>query len=148
MTKRVIGQTAQVEIAEAGLEFLGRVDTGAASTSVNAQAIQMEGDMVRFDLLNRAGERVTMRMPVEKTHRVRNAEGTEERVYVKLTLCHNGVTKRVLANLNDRARLTYALLLGRNWLEDDYVVDVSHDAVMPEGGALERLKAPMRLVNR
>ena len=132
--KRVIGQTVQVEIPEAGLDFLGRVDTGAASTSVHAESVHVEGGKVRFDLINRAGERVTLRKPVAKTHLVRNAERSEERVYVELTLSHDGVSKRVLANLNDRAGLTYALLLGRNWLENDFVVDVSREAVLPETG--------------
>lgn len=129
--KRVIGQTAHVEIAEAGLEFLGRVDTGAASTSVHAESVQLEGNTVSFYLLNRAGDRIKMQAPLAKTALVRNPEGSERRIYVELTLRHEGAEKQVLANLNDRSDLTYALLLGRNWLQDDYIVDVTREAVRP-----------------
>ena len=125
--KRVIGQTAWVEIAEAGIEFLGRVDTGAASTSVHAESVQVDGDMVDFVIRNRTGERMEMRAPIVKRVLVRNPEGREKRVYVELTVSHDGIAKTVLANLNDRSGLTYALLLGRDWLQDDFVVDVSRD---------------------
>ena len=62
---------------------------------------------------------------------VRNAVGQEERVYVELTIRHQGVEKQVQASLNDRSSLNYALLLGRNWLQDDFVVDVTRNAVPP-----------------
>lgn len=132
--KRVIGPTAPVEVSEAGMEFLGRVDTGAASTSIHAEAIQVEGDMVSFQLVDRNGTRVTMREPVVQTRLVRNPEGREKRVYVELTLRHEGHAKRVLANLNDRSELTYPLLLGRNWLRDDYLVDVTREDEAPTAG--------------
>jgi hypothetical protein len=127
--KRVIGQTVQVEISEAGLEFLGRVDTGAASTSVHAESVKVEGDIASFVLVNRKGGRVSMRAPIVKTAMVHNPEGGEKRIYVDLTICYQGLAKRVRANLNDRSGLTYAVLLGRNWLQDDFLVDVSREPV-------------------
>jgi hypothetical protein len=30
-----------------------------------------------------------------------------------------------MVNLNDRSAMKYRLLLGRNWLENDYLVDVA-----------------------
>lgn len=126
-SKRVIGQTARVEIAESGLEFLGRVDTGAASTSVHAESVRVDGETVNFILVNRSGGRVEMRAPLMKKDVIRNSLGREQRVYVELTVRHDGVTKRVCANLNDRSGLTYPLLLGRDWLQDDFIVDVARD---------------------
>lgn len=134
--KRVIGQTARVEIAEAGMDFLGRVDTGAASTSVHAESVQVDGDMVDFVIRNKDGERMEMRAPIMKRVLVRNPEGREKRVYVELTVSHDGVAKTVLANLNDRSGLTYALLLGRDWLQDDFVVDVSREEALPPLAAM------------
>ncbi len=140
-SKRVIGQTAQVQISEAGLEFLGRVDTGAASTSVHAESVKVEGDMASFVLVNRTGGRVKMRAPIVKTAMVHNPEGSEKRIYVDLTICYQGLAKRVRANLNDRSGLTYAVLLGRNWLQDDFLVDVSREPVLPPEPADRELLA-------
>ena len=129
--KRVIGQTAWVEIPEAGLSFLGRVDTGAESTSVHAESIHLDGGMVEFELVNRLGGRVRMRAPLAKTDVVRNAVGSEERMYVDLTIRHEGMEKRVRTSLNDRSALNYGLLLGRNWLQDDFLVDVGRGFERP-----------------
>jgi len=131
LSKRVIGQTAWVEIPEAGLGFLGRVDTGAKSTSVHAESIRVVGGKVEFELVNRFGGRVKMRAPLAKTSVVRNAVGREQRMYVDLTIRHEGSEKRVRASLNSRSGLNYALLLGRDWLQDDFVVDVAREPVRP-----------------
>ena len=123
--KRVIGPTEHVEIAEAELGLLARVDTGAKTTSVHAEAIQLDGEFVNFVLEGPCGAQVPMRLPIAKTQAVRSAVGSEKRVFVELTLEHDGHAKPVLVNLKDRSHMTYPLLLGRNWLQDDYVVDVS-----------------------
>jgi len=123
--KQVIGQTARVGIEEAALEFVARVDTGAASTSLHAEAVQIKDGIVDFIAVNQDGARVPLRLPLAKTARVRNSGGIKERVYVEMTVHHEGRRKQVRVNLNDRSGLTYPLLLGRNWLEDEYLVDVS-----------------------
>lgn len=123
--KQVIGQTARVGIEEAALEFVARVDTGAASTSLHAESVQIENDIVDFIAVNQDGARVPLRLPLAKTARVRNSGGSKERVYVEMTVNHQGRSKQVCVNLNDRSGLTYPLLLGRNWLQDEYLVDVS-----------------------
>ncbi len=130
-SKRVIGPTETVEIAEASMNLLGRVDTGARTTSVHAESIELEGGTVSFVLTGGDGQRISMRRPIAKTRPVRSATGTEERVFVELTLEHAGLAKPVLVNLRDRSHMTYPLLLGRNWLQDDYVVDVSQPPVVP-----------------
>lgn len=131
-SKQVIGQTAEVTIAEAGMEFIARVDTGAASTSVHAEEVRVDGDMVDFEIVNRDGARLAMRMPVAKSGTVRNSGGSGTRVFVEMTVRHGGMDKRVLVNLSERDHMTYALLLGRNWLKDDYIVDVSQQPMEPQ----------------
>lgn len=130
--KQVIGQTARVGIEEAALEFVARVDTGAASTSLHAESVRIENGIVDFIAVNQEGVRVPLRLPLAKTARVRNSGGTQERVYVEMTVQHEGRSKQVCVNLSNRSGLTYPLLLGRNWLEDEYLVDVSLDPAIVE----------------
>ncbi len=146
LSKRVIGQTAWAEIPEAGLRLLGRVDTGAASTSVHAESIRLNGREVEFELVNRIGKRVKMRAPLAKISVVRNGVGSEQRMYVDLTIRHEGVEKQVRAGLNDRSGLDYALLLGRDWLQDDFVVDVACEPVRPPESWLD--ERPMTEASR
>lgn len=144
----MIGQTEKVEITEASIELLGRVDTGAASTSVHAEELRIDGNMVSFALTAPDGQRVFLRKPIAKTGNVRNAERNEQRIYVELTLHHAGLTKRVLVNLNDRASLTYPLLLGRNWLKDDFVVDVSRAPLKPSAPSMDGSRELTKLASQ
>jgi len=124
-SKRVIGPTETVTIADASMGLMARVDTGARTTSVHAESIEVQDGMVRFELVCSNGRRVPMQRALAETRTVRSAAGSEERVFVELALEHDGRTKEVLVNLKDRSHMTYPLLLGRNWLQDDYIVDVS-----------------------
>ncbi len=133
--KRVIGQTARVGIEEVAMEFVARVDTGAATTSLHAEEVRVANEMVDFVVFNRDGSRVPLRLPLARMGTVRNSGGSKERVFVEMTLNHEGESKRVMVNLNNRARLSYPLLLGRNWLMDDYLVDVSREPETPARAA-------------
>lgn len=142
--KRVIGPTETVAIADAEIGLVARVDTGARTTSVHAESIELMDDEVRFDLVCPDGRRVPMQRPVAEVRTVRSAAGSEDRVFVELTLEHDGYAKPVLVNLKDRSHMAYPLLLGRNWLKDDYIVDVSREPVVPAKSA----GTSMRLVSR
>lgn len=131
-TKSVVGQTATIGIGGTSLSLLARVDTGARTTSIHAESIEIRGQAVRFQLKDENGQRVVMERPIVKKANVRNAVGQEERVFVELTLDFNGHSKPLLVNLRDRSRMTYRLLLGRNWLDGDYLVDVSRKPDEPQ----------------
>jgi hypothetical protein len=135
--KRIVGPTEVVSVQEAGLSFLGRMDTGAATTSIHAVDIEVAGNLpagancigqpVAFTVFNEQGQACRLTARVEKTETIKTSEGREERLFVYLTVGWQGETKRVLVNLNDRGAMKYRLLLGRNWLERDFLVDVARN---------------------
>lgn len=43
---------------------------------------------------------------------------------VRLPLRWHGITKNEEVNLRDRSAMRYKLLIGRNWLAKDFLVDV------------------------
>jgi hypothetical protein len=49
----------------------------------------------------------------------------DHRYKVRLTLQWKDVRKEVLVTLNDRTDMEYPLLVGRNFLRGDFLVDVS-----------------------
>ncbi|MGI9428772.1 MAG: RimK/LysX family protein, partial [Bythopirellula sp.] len=55
---------------------------------------------------------------------IKTSEREETRYKVPVTLNCLDVKKRVLVSLNDRSHMTYPMLLGRNFLQGDFVVDV------------------------
>jgi hypothetical protein len=132
--KRIIGPTTIVAEAESELDFRARVDTGAMTTSVHVEewAIEDEssdmneniGKKIRFRMKNHKGESQWLETRIEEIALVKTAKHQEERYKVLLNLQWNDMKKEVLVTLNDRSRMKYPMLLGRNFLEGDFVVDV------------------------
>jgi hypothetical protein len=48
----------------------------------------------------------------------------EKRYIIELVVSWKNVNKTVEVNLRDRSRMNYKLLIGRNWLSGDFLVDV------------------------
>jgi hypothetical protein len=63
---------------------------------------------------------------------VRTAAKNEERYKVRLKLRWEDVEKKVLVTLNDRQHMEYQLLIGRNFLRDDFLVNVSLNSEHPD----------------
>ena len=134
-SKQLIGPTATVEETESDLDFMARVDTGATTSSLHVEEWVIEdeankmsdnvGKTMRIRLKNRRGETEWIKRKIIDISTIKTSEQEEERYKVRMTLRYNDVKKRVLVSLNDRSHMTYPALLGRNFLRDDFVVDVS-----------------------
>ncbi len=83
------------------------------------------GRNIQFRTMNELNQQATYTAKVIDVSRVRNAQGIEDRYVVELDLEWQGLNKRVKVNLRDRSAMTYKLLIGRNWLAGDVLVDVA-----------------------
>ena len=128
--KQIVGATEIIGIAEAEMDFKARVDTGARTSSIHAEAIMVDtsdnpqGQPISFLLVNKLGQSHKIETRVASVVTVKTSEGSEIRYKVPLTLIWNDSSKTVLLTLNDRKAMRYRLLLGRNWLHGDFIVDV------------------------
>ncbi|MEH6534326.1 MAG: RimK/LysX family protein [Photobacterium frigidiphilum] len=135
--KSIVGQVETIKIHELGMDYKARIDTGAATTSINAYDIKVTGEdsdsddmrdhlggMVEFKTKNEDGKEATYKGKIIKVSKIRNAQGVERRYAVVMDLGWNGQHKAVAVNLRNRSKLDYKLLIGRNWLEGNYLVDV------------------------
>ncbi|PSW20356.1 hypothetical protein C9I98_09235 [Photobacterium sanctipauli] len=135
--KSIVGQVETIKVHELDLDYLARIDTGAATTSIHATDIKVVGEdsksddmrdhlghKVSFTSVNEKGEEAEFEGKIVKVSKIRNAQGVERRYAVKMDLGWNGEHKEVAVNLRDRSKLEYKLLIGRNWLEGSYLVDV------------------------
>lgn len=98
-----------------------RIDTGAATSSLDARKLRIRGKTVEFTLPEQYGGR-QIRLPILKWKTIRSAEMEEKRPVVVLQLCIG--SKRILTevNLNDRSKSKYPLLVGRNTLRHGFIV--------------------------
>lgn len=127
--KPTLGPAAEVILLPWGIRAQARVDTGAATSSLDARIISVIGRKgarsVRFKLVGDAGATV-VEMPVADVHRVRTADAArpERRPTVDLEMCVAGRRFTVEVTLNDRSNMEYRMLLGRNALAGRFVVDL------------------------
>lgn len=133
--EHIIGEVAEITLPQLGLSYLSRIDTGAATTSIHARDIHVAnpaehkkrnvGKPLTFTSSNEKGESSTFTAPIVRVSQIRNAQGIEYRYLVKLKVRWKDLEKEVEVNLRDRSKMAYKLLIGRNWLEDDVLVNVS-----------------------
>jgi hypothetical protein len=137
--KRVIGATAHLREATSGLRFLARIDSGAKSCSLHAEEVRIDdpsekmskniGKAVRFRVLDSKGESHWIEAEIAETVIIKTSEARDKRYKVWLTIRHGKFEKRVTVTLNDRSDMTFPLLIGRNFLRGDFVVDVERDSL-------------------
>jgi hypothetical protein len=139
--KHIIGATATITEASSGMPFAARIDTGAASCSLHVEKIEIAdeatkpldniGKAVRFQLKNDQGKTAWVDAKIAGVVRVRSSalkDGEYDRRYkVALTLKWKDFEKEVLVTLNDRTAMKFPLLIGRNYLHRDFLVDVDID---------------------
>jgi len=128
--KQVVGATEVIFIEDANLSFKARVDTGAKTSSIHAEGIEVDlsgdprGKSISFYLVTKEGQSRKIESRVDSIVKVRTSAQSEHRYVVPLVMKWNSSKKTVLVTLNDRSSMEYRLLLGRNWLRGDFVVDV------------------------
>lgn len=132
--KQIVGATEVVFVTDANLLFNARVDTGAKTSSIHAEKIELDllgdpqGKPISFYLVTKEGQFRRVETRVTSVVKVRTSEHTELRYVVPLLIKWNDSVRTVSVTLNDRRSMDYRLLLGRNWLHGHYLVDVDKNA--------------------
>lgn len=129
-TKIVLGEIEQVTVKPLGFKYLARIDTGATSTSIHATNVtrfERDGERwVRFQIDNpRSDEAIMLERPLSRKIRVKQSEEDDRRLVVILTLTIGKITRHVEVSLTDRSQMEFPVLIGRNFLMDAAIVDVS-----------------------
>jgi hypothetical protein len=134
--KTVVGEKERLRLDPPGKLFIARIDTGATSSSLHAESIvQFERDganWVRFELKGEDGV-VSVEAPIKRYARVvqqADPKGSRRPV-VSLRVTLGEIDERVEFTLADRSHLENDVLLGRAFLTDLAIVDVSRRFIQP-----------------
>jgi hypothetical protein len=132
-----IGATAVVTEVTTGLPFPARVDTGATTCAIHYEELRIEdpadnpemnvGKQVSILVKNPDGEKEWISTKIVDHVTVRTTTDDDDRYKVQLKLRWQDLEKKVLVTLSDREKMKYPLLLGRNFLRGDFLVDVELD---------------------
>ncbi|OOE88731.1 ATP-dependent zinc protease family protein [Salinivibrio sp. AR640] len=138
--KVVLGGREWVWFDEVKSTFQSRVDTGAATSSLNAvdiQEFERDGDTwVKFNVNHSENndQSVFMEIPVKRWVRIRQSstDKTDRRPVVEAWIRVGNIHEKTEFTLADRTNMEYPVLLGRSFFKDLAVVDVSQVHIHPQ----------------
>ena len=128
--KVTLGTVEEVILLPWGVKLKARIDSGAATTSLTARDLRVVDKTAEFTLPADSGD-LELKLPVKRWVRVKSALGYQRRPVVDLDLCIGPKRVTVRANLTDRSHLKYPLLIGRNTLKSDFVIDCTQNMCAP-----------------
>jgi hypothetical protein len=128
--KITIGEVEDVLLLPWRVRLPARIDTGAATSSLDARELKVKNDIAEFKLPKRYGG-MLLRLPVIDWLHIRSADFKERRPVVEITLCIGPKPIRTQVTLNDRSMVRYPLIVGRNILKENFVVDCMQSNCLP-----------------
>jgi hypothetical protein len=128
--KTTVGLVEDVILVPWGVRLPARIDTGASTSSLDARDIVVKGDFVEFRLPKEHGG-TPLRLPLVGWKNVRSSEASVRRPVVMMEFCLGSKLIRTRVNLNDRSRVKYPFLVGRNALKKDFIVDCMKERCAP-----------------
>ncbi len=126
----ILGEAELVHIEGVKQELNARVDTGATTSSLSASNIEefeRNGKKwVRF-IVNTNNEENLIEAPIDNFVKVKQSSSAvpQTRIVVKLWLKLGDIRQNTEFTLANRSHMTYPVLLGRTFLKDNAIVDVS-----------------------
>ena len=138
--KTILGQSEWVYVSTVKENYKGRIDTGAATSSINAVDIErFERDgkkWVRFNLTHAKGEKAQLiEAKIVRIAKITQSSkpGVEtERPVVKLHVRIGDVVHLTEFTLTNRLHMEYPVLIGRTFMQDVVLVDVSKEYIFPK----------------
>jgi hypothetical protein len=128
-----IGWREWVELPDWGLVLKAKIDTGAKSSSLDVANIEhISDDRVRFDIhrYRKKDNRITVEADIFRETRVRSSNGQmQTRIVVRTPMILADVRKDILVTLTSRRKMLHRMLLGREALRDDFLIEAGTDHI-------------------
>lgn len=131
--KKIIGKKEVIDILDLELFALdAKIDTGADSNSLHCDDIFVDEDnFVHFKLLDKihpAYHGKKIKIPLYKLKKVKSSNGTVQlRPSIKVFVQFFGKKYKTIISLTNRSDMKYPMLIGRKFLTNRYLVDVSKE---------------------
>ena len=142
--KQIIGRRESISIIDLELFDLdAKVDTGADSNALHCDHIFIDDEnFVHFQLLDEIhpayhGKR--MKMPLYKLKKVKSSNGkVQHRPSIKVTVDFFGKKYKTVISLTSRADMKFPMLIGRKFLKNRFLVDVSQEYLSKRSDSFEK----------
>ncbi len=134
MNKKIIGTKELISIIDLELYNIdAKVDTGADSNALHCDHIEIDkqNNSVSFTLLDEVhkayhGKRMTF--PLYKIKKVKSSNGEVQiRPAIEVNIDFFGKRYKSIISLTNRADMKFPMLIGRRFLKNRFLVDVSQE---------------------
>ncbi|NBD31509.1 MAG: hypothetical protein GVY17_00675 [Cyanobacteria bacterium] len=127
--KKTVGWVENTRLLGTNSEIEAKLDTGAKTTSINAEILDLPedtseaGGMVRFRFIDGDDPKTVYERPILEWVRIKDGEGGFfRRPVIKMQVCIGNQWVEEEVNLADRSQFNYSVLIGRNMLKKTNVV--------------------------
>ena len=136
VAKEVAGWIEMAKIMPGNIEVRAKLDTGAEISSLHclcSSTFQRDGqEWVHFSVKDWKGDVVEMERPVVRRAIIKRHFGaSQERLVITMPICIGGVLKEHEVSVVDRGGLEYSLLIGRNFMAGNLLVDSGVQYILP-----------------
>lgn len=124
---QIIGKNEWVSLPTLSIDkSLAKIDTGSFYSVLDVESYDIKDEMVVFHFRLDSGELKKCQHPLLKIHEVKTSIGTvEARPMIQLPVLFGSKIHDMIATLTNRKSLSCRILIGRQVLEKQYLVDVS-----------------------
>jgi len=119
----IIGADENVTLLPLGVLLPARIDTGATESSLAVRDLTVRFRVAEFRLPAQY-DQTLFRARVVKWVKIHSSVGVERRPAVELDFCIGSKHLRTRFNLDAREGLQFPMLIGRNVLQGEFLVDV------------------------
>ncbi len=134
----VIGRVEYALVGQQSMRHKARIDTGARTSSVGIDSLRhFERDgakWVQFTVKARRNDEVAdFELPLLRTVAVKRINAKPQpRPVVRMRVAIGPISDRIEVTLNNRDDFNYPILVGRNFLDGRFVVDVAQKFIADE----------------
>lgn len=140
LEKTILGEAEWIYVTKAKQNFKARIDTGATTSSINAIDIQrFERDgkkWVKFNIAHdEKSEPQLIEAPIVRIAKIIQSSAPDEeteRPVIKLHVRIGDVVHQSEFTLTNRMHMEFPVLIGRTFMQDVVLVDVSQNYIHPK----------------
>jgi hypothetical protein len=129
----ILGKIDKFDLPELELQSLrAKIDTGAKTSSLHCKTIEPQQDgYVRFIVLDENNQKYTGKYITKKIYRIADVKSSngsvQKRYFIKTPIIIYGKTYTMETSLSFRGSMKFPLLIGRELIKQDFLVDVTKE---------------------
>jgi len=127
---QILGKIDKFDLPEFNLQNIkAKIDTGAKTSSLHCMTIRATKDgYVKFIMLDNHNKKFTGKYITKKIYRIGNVKSSngvkQKRYFIKTPIIIYGKEYEMELSLNYRGSMKYPLLIGRELIKQNFIVDV------------------------